>query len=78
MAIEVISKLKPWKNGDFPIIDAVDVSVAETERLDEALARIENKLVIITQDEYVSGDYVAPDGAIVVVIEPDLDEVVGA
>lgn len=78
MAIEVISKIKPWKGGNFPIADAKDISVTDTERLDAALTRIENRLVIITQEEYATGNYKAPEGAIVVVIEPSIDEAVEA
>ena len=76
MAIEVISKIKPWNGGNFPIADAKDISVTDTERLDAALTRIENRLVIITQEEYATGNYKAPEGAIVVVIEPSIDEAV--
>lgn len=78
MALEVISKIKPWDNGDFPIVDAKDISVTDTERLDAALTRIDNKLVIITQEEYATGTYKVPEGAIVVVIEPSVDEAVEA
>lgn len=71
MAVEVISKIKPWAGGDFPIVEAEDVQVTPNERLDKALQRIENRLVIITQEEYDSGSYCAPEGAIVIVIETD-------
>lgn len=69
MAVEVISKIKPWAGGDFPIVEAEDVQVTPNERLDKAIKRIDNKLIVITKDEYERGDYDAPEGAIVVVIE---------
>lgn len=77
MSVEVISKIKPWAGGDFPIADAEDISVSQDERLDEAIERIDNKLVIITQEEYDNGSYCAPEGSIVIVIETDRYELEG-
>lgn len=71
MAVNVIGTIKPWEGGEFPIVEAEDVEVAPNERLDDALRRIEHKLVIITQEEYAEGTYYAPEGAVVIVIEPD-------
>lgn len=43
MAIEVISKLKPKNNGNFPIIDAMDVSVDnEGTRLSDKILELES------------------------------------
>ena len=43
MAIEVISKIKPKNNGDFPIIDAADVAVdSEGTRLTDKILELES------------------------------------
>ena len=41
MAIEVIATIKPKNNGDFPVVEAKDISVDENgTRLDEKLAKL--------------------------------------
>lgn len=37
MSVKIIDTLKPKNNGSFPIVEAVDVSVSENQRLPEAL-----------------------------------------
>ena len=46
MAIELISKIKPMNNGDFPIVDAVDVLMPDGKRLSDLLIQV------VTQIEY--------------------------
>lgn len=70
MAIGITGKFKP--EGDFPLVDAEDIQVSDDERLDAALARISsqtgNQIVAITQEQYDTGDWTAPEGAVVVVL----------
>ena len=41
MAVELIAKIKPKNNGNFPLVDAKDVAVDEAgTRLDEKLAEL--------------------------------------
>lgn len=72
MAIELIDKIKPKNNGTFPMVDARDVQVSDDERLDAALARISsqtgNQIVAITEEQYKTGEWTAPEGAVVVVL----------
>ena len=52
MAIEVIATIKPKNNGDFPIVEAQDVSVDNNgTRLDAFLGAIP-KIIPITQEDY--------------------------
>lgn len=52
MAIEVIATIKPKNNGDFPIVEATDISVDENgTRLDAFLGAIP-KIIFKTQEEY--------------------------
>lgn len=69
MAIEVIGKIKQKNNGTFALLDASDVELADGERLDSAVDRLNNKIVAITKEDYENGTWEAPEGAIVVVLE---------
>lgn len=45
MAIELISTIKPKNNGDFPIAEAVDISVdANGKRLSDVLTEIDTSI----------------------------------
>lgn len=70
MAIGITGKFKP--EGDYPLVDACDVQVSDDERLDAALDRISsqtgNKIVAITEEQYKTGEWTAPEGAVVVVL----------
>ena len=68
-SIDLISGVRPKGGADFPVADAKDIYVSDNERLDVALTRLDNKLVIITQEEYEAGAYTAPEGAVVIVVE---------
>lgn len=47
MAIELISKIKPKNNGDFPMVDATDVEMADGTRLEDAAAELASTLTTI-------------------------------
>lgn len=70
-AVELQGGLTPKNNRDFPLVNAKDVYVSDEERLDDAIDRLNNKIVAITQEEYESGNWTAPEGAIVVVMEAE-------
>lgn len=61
MAIELISKIKPKNNGDFPMVDAADVEMADGTRLEQAAADLASTLSMVAsrvgskQDTLVSG-----------------------
>lgn len=59
MAIELIDKIVPKNNGDFALMDAVDVSMdnAEGQRLSSILRQVFGSLnyvkaIILTREEY--------------------------
>lgn len=43
MAIELISKIKPKNNGEFPLVDAADVEMPDGTRLDAATNDLKNQ-----------------------------------
>ena len=49
MAIELIAKIKPKNNGDFSMVDAVDVEMADGTRLEDTAAKLASTLTAIGQ-----------------------------
>lgn len=41
MAIEMIDKIKPKNNGNFAVVDAIDVEMADGTRLEEAIKNVQ-------------------------------------
>lgn len=60
MAIELIDKIKPKNNGEFAMVDAVDVEMEDGTRLPDAIPKIKP----VTKDEYdalVAAGKIEPD-----------------
>lgn len=50
MAIELIDKIKPKNNGNFAVVDAIDVEMADGTRLEDAIKNVQGTgYVVMTE-----------------------------
>jgi hypothetical protein len=56
MAVELIAKIKPKNNGDFMLVDSVDVEMADGRNLEETLENFSGGTTLIVNGEETS-DY---------------------
>lgn len=50
MAISLIGKIKPKNNGDFPLVDAVDVEMPDGTRLPDALKNVQSSGYVVSAE----------------------------